>query len=85
MTEETQLPGLQLFMFGEVDTKWVHCIFFIFDVEGYAQGTLLKDLVPFITETWTYIESEVEAVLGDLPVWLQQWIANLGTSLGQTS
>ena len=46
---------------------------------GYAQGSLLKNIAPtFMPEVWDYLQSQVDQFLGDLPVWLQNWIANFG-------
>jgi len=46
---------------------------------GYAQGQLLKSTASnFISQTWTYLESQVDQFLGDLPVYLQNLIADFG-------
>jgi len=45
---------------------------------GYTQGLMLGSASAFVSEAWAYLESEVEAVLTQVPAWLAAWIANLG-------
>jgi len=46
---------------------------------GFAQGSLLQnDAATLMNEVWAYFESEIEQVLPQLPVWLQELVADLG-------
>jgi len=46
---------------------------------GFAQGTLMKDnLKDYINSVWLYFEAQVEEVINTVPIWLAEYIADLG-------
>jgi len=46
---------------------------------GYAQGTLKKNqLIAFMNQAWSYLETEIDQYISFLPKWLQDQIATLG-------
>jgi len=46
---------------------------------GFAQGTLQKNVLnQYMTNTWNYLEAEIDQVIPWLPTWLQNWIADFG-------
>jgi len=49
---------------------------------GFAQGTLLKDILPnYMADTWSYLENQIDQVIPWFPTWLQQWIADFGLDI----